>query len=264
MWAQALGGSSPSSRIVGATVHDARTVAAALRLGEAGLSATEVGRMLGLPRATVRDWLAGLGPGRTARTTCPRCGVVHDPFELSRSYVYLLGLYLGDGCVSAHPRGVFRLRIVLDLRYPDIIRQAAEAMAEVNRRAARVGRRIENCVEVSAYSKGWPCIFPQHGQGMKHHRRIALAHWQAELVTRYPEHVLRGLIHSDGCRFISTGRNWSWPRYAFSNRSADIHAIFRGACELLDVHWTAAGAYTTYVSRKADVAVLDDFIGPKR
>jgi hypothetical protein len=27
-------------------------------------------------------------------------------------------MYLGDGCLSAHPRGVFKLRISLDARYP--------------------------------------------------------------------------------------------------------------------------------------------------
>jgi hypothetical protein len=92
-----------------------------------------------------------------------------------------------------------------------------------------------------------------------------LVDWQQELVDRSPEPLLRGLIHSDGCRAVNTGRGgWSHPRYSFSNRSADIHAIFRGACERLGVRYTVAHPYTTYVSRKADVATLDGFIGPKR
>jgi len=32
---------------------------------------------------------------------------------------------------------------------------------------------------------------------------------------------------------------------------------------MLDIHWTVAGKYTIYVSRKADVARMDEFIGPK-
>jgi hypothetical protein len=52
--------------------------------------------------------------------------------------------------------------------------------------------------------------------------------------------------------------------YSFSNHSADIHAIFRAACDRLEVRWTDAKPHTTYVSRKADVARLDDFVGPKR
>jgi hypothetical protein len=45
--------------------------------------------------------------------------------------------------------------------------------------------------------------------------------------------------------------------------SHDIHQIFRDACDLLELHWTASGERTTYVSRKADVARMDGFIGPK-
>jgi hypothetical protein len=103
--------------------------------------------------------------------------------------------------------------------------------------------------ELYAYSKSWPCLFPQHGPGRKHERTPTL--------------LLRGLIHSDGCRFQNTGRGWSHPRYSFANKSADIKAIFWQACDLLDLHWTTSGEKTIYVSRKADVALLDRFIGPK-
>lgn len=73
-------------------------------------------------------------------------------------------------------------------------------------------------VQVSAYSKCLPNLFPQHGPGRKHERRIELVDWQEELVPRHPERLLRGLIHSDGCRFMNTGRAWRYPRYSFSNR----------------------------------------------
>ncbi|MFZ0976757.1 MAG: hypothetical protein WAN22_31350 [Solirubrobacteraceae bacterium] len=123
--------------------------------------------------------------------------------------------------------------------------------------------RPQNCVEVSAYWKCWPCLFPQHGAGRKHQRRIELTDWQTTLVDRWPEQLLRGLIHSDGCRFQNTGTNWSWPRYSFSQVSDDIRTIFCDACDRLGLRWTAARP-TIYVSRKADVAILDEFVGPKR
>jgi hypothetical protein len=63
---------------------------------------------------------------------------------------------------------------------------------------------------------------------------------------------------------MNTGRNWICPRYSFANKSADIRSIFCDACNRLGVHWTAAGQKDIYVSRKADVEVLDGFIGPKR
>jgi hypothetical protein len=126
-----------------------------------------------------------------------------------------------------------------------------------------VKRGVPSSVEVSAYSRSWPCLFPQHGPGRKHKRSIALADWQRELVAKMPEPLLRGLIHSDGCRFVNTGTNWRCARHSFSNRSEDILGIFQAACELVGVHCTRA-PHTVYVSRKADVAVLDEFIGPKR
>ncbi len=101
-------------------------VNAARELAAAGASATAVARELGLPRSTVRDWLAGQLP-RSAQPPPAGCGVVHLLHELPPEYVYLLGLYLGDGCLSSHPRGVYRLRIFLDAKYPGIITRAAGA-----------------------------------------------------------------------------------------------------------------------------------------
>lgn len=190
------------------------------------------------------------------------CGVVHTVDALPPEHVYLLGLYLGDGCISQHARLVHRLSIFLDAKYPGIIRRAGEAMQAT--RAGRPGAVTRgNCVEVYSYWRHWPCLFPQHGPGLKHERTIALTEWQAKLVGKHPEPLLQGLVHSDGCRSLNTGRcGWVNARYSFTNLSTDIHEIFRGACDLLGVHWTAAPR-VTYVSRTADVARLDEFIGPK-
>lgn len=91
------------------------------------------------------------------------------------------------------------------------------------------------------------------------------------MAAREPESLLRGLIDSDGCRFTITGRGgWRHPRYVFSNMSTDITSIFCTACDVLGLRWTASfpknerSAVAVYVSRKADVARMDEFIGPKR
>jgi hypothetical protein len=60
------------------------------------------------------------------------------------------------------------------------------------------------------------------------------------------------------------GGKYAYPRYFFSNRSADIHAIFRHACDLLGVRWRQNNEWNTNVARRDDVAFLDTFIGPKR
>jgi hypothetical protein len=41
-----------------------------------------------------------------------------------------------------------------------------------------------------------------------------------------------------------------------------IRSIFCWACDLLNLHWTTA-PNTVYVSRKVDVARMDEFVGPK-
>jgi len=94
-----------------------------------------------------------------------------------------------------------------------------------------------------------------------------LAPWQEQIVRREPEALLRGLIHSDGCRVTNRAtterKTYFCSRYHFSNRSQDIHAIFRAACDRIGVAWRPSGRYTTNVSKRASVERLDTFIGPK-
>lgn len=233
-------------------------------------TSTEIARLTGIPRSTVRDWLNGRRPQHRPRPPGPLNDAEIE--SLSSKYAYLLGMYLGDGCLASHPRSVYRLRISLDAKYPGIIEECREAIAavvpgnsvgETRRRSKLTKSEAHTIVEVHAYSKLWAWLFPQHGPGRKHERHIELSGWQWELVCSHPELMLRGLIHSDGCRFINTGTNWRHPRYSFSNRSSQILEIFEQTCVLIGVHCTQA-PHTVYVSRKADVARLDEFIGPKR
>lgn len=114
----------------------------------------------------------------------------------------------------------------------------------------------------------WPRLFPQHGPGRKHHRTIALALWQVELVEAEPGRFLRGLIHSDGWRGLNRvhvkGRDYAYPRYQFSSRSDDIRQLFVYGCELLGVAWRPWGRFHISVARRKSVALLDEHVGPKR
>jgi hypothetical protein len=79
---------------------------------------------------------------------------------------------------------------------------------------------------------------------------------------------IRGLIHSDGTRIVATERKGSYvrraPRYAFSNRSSDIHRLFCESCEALGIYWTHPTEHQIAIYRKASVDRLDEFVGPKR
>ena len=136
----------------------------------------------------------------------------------------------------------------------------------IGRRPGVTGKA--GCVDVSSGSKQWPCLFPQHGPGPKHLRRIALTDWQQAIVDEHPTGLLRGLIHSDGCRSLNRvvvrGREYAYPRYTFSNVSDDIKRIFCDACDALGIEWRRMNAKNISVARRASVARLDEFVGPKR
>jgi hypothetical protein len=174
-------GSNPTRRTL--DVRSETEVAKVQALAGDELNHCEIARATGIPRSTVRDWLTGKVPthGRSVRVATPP-----EP-----EYAYLLGMYLGDGCISAHPRAVYRLRVTLDMRYPGVIRECTEAMRSVMPRNAVHLLKLtdKNAMEVGCSSKAWPILFPQHGPGRKHLREIELAEWQREIVDQ-PHRVI--------------------------------------------------------------------------
>jgi hypothetical protein len=254
-----------------------REIADALRLVEAGLGDKEVARATGIPHHTVRTWRRGHVPERARRALagiaeCPRCG--GDAHEYARlphdDYAYLLGMYLGDGCLGQTRKGSFSLRISLDVVYPGIIWSARQAVAAVKGgplpHVAPHGASA--CVVITWYWKAWPCLFPQHAPGHKHERRIVLESWQDNIVAAAPQAFLRALIHTDGWRGTNRvrvkGRDYAYPRYQFSNRSDDIRRLFTDTCDQIGVAWRPWGRYHVSVARREAVAMLDTFIGPKQ
>jgi hypothetical protein len=178
-------------------------------------------------------------------------------------YTYLLGVYLGDGCLTACPRGVYRLRVSCANAYPELIRRCETAISQLL--PVKVGRAPQQgCTEVYAHSKHWICLFPQHGPGPKHKRKIELTAWQQELIDRDPRPLLQGLLHSDGCRVDNWVKGTPYPRYHFSNTSTDIQAIFGRACDAIGVQWRPHNPVSLSVARRGSVALLDAFVGPKR
>lgn len=215
----------------GTPMHSQATVAEALRLRSAGLNNCEISRRVGAPRSTVRDWSSGKRP----RSCLPPSDFIHDP----SAYVYLLGLYLGDGCISAHPRGVFRLRITLDVRYPAIAEEceaALQAVLPLNRVARHL--RQCNCYEISTGAR-------------QPSPRSPLAR---------PDPLRRLSLRKHGARKLALSPLLvQQPLHPYQ---ADLLRRLRSSRYSLD-RGTAAPK-TIYVSRKADVARLDKFIGPKR
>lgn len=208
--------------------------------------------------------------GFECRATPPDVTACADIRALGETYVYLLGLYLGDGCISRAPKNVWRLRIFQDQRYTNLIAACTSAMAEVG--GVRVGhvQRI-GCIEIGSYSKHWTCLFPQHGEGVKHERVIQLKAWQNHLVWLHPQALIRGLIQSDGCRVVNWVKRplrdgikkYGYIRYFFTNTSSDIRQLFVDTCALIGVECRPDGEKNISIARRHSVQLLEEFIGPK-
>ena len=254
-------------------MHDNPTRIRALALLAQGESLSAVSHKMDIARATLRDWRDH--PEKlalSATRTCPRCSLDRSTVEPPGDYAYLLGLYLGDGCISRQgQKEVWTLRITCADAWPGLQVECKRAMQAVRPGNSVMTVHKEGCVDLVSYSKHWPCLFPQHGPGRKHERTIELEPWQEEIVTAHPGDFARGLFHSDGCRLINRvrrplkdGDRWyEYPRYLFVNKSADIHRLCGEALDRLGVAWRFSKPTTISVARRQAVARLDEFVGPK-
>jgi hypothetical protein len=253
------------------------TVDMALRLSAIGILDKENASVCGVSVAAIRHWRCGrrrgpycLSESAAARRTasCPRCHgrAMDDP-----AYAYLLGLYLGDGHISRARRGVFVLSLFCSDAWPGLVAAARSAMSAVMPTSGVFCVQRQGCAEVKSTSKHWPCLFPQHGPGRKHTRKIELEQWQQVIMSRYPGEFAKGLFHSDGWRGVNRvrrrltdgDRSYEYPRYIFKNESGDILRLCGESLDLLGVAWRFSRRNAISVARREAVARLDEFVGPK-
>jgi hypothetical protein len=186
-------------------------------------------------------------------------------------YSELLAMYLGDGCISDHPR-TQRLRIVLDRKYPGIVLETRQLLERCfpSNRVDEVD--APGCIHVGLYSLHLGCLFPQDGPGRKHDRAIVLENWQLGRVTRAPWPFIRGCIRTDGCCFVNRTdihrpRPYEYVSYQFSNKSEDIVALFVAACEQVGVftriNRSRQGHWAVRINRRESVALMLDEVGVK-
>jgi transcriptional regulator with XRE-family HTH domain len=237
-----------------------------------GLSDREIARRTGVPQGTVSRWRrAGTPPQTVLRSIRRDSWAVRD----RRAYCYLLGTYLGDGTISYQPPDYWQLDIINDRRYQLISTEILDAM-RITFPGATPRKWPSHAGESDILHVAHPALpaaFPQHGPGRKHTRRIELVDWQRELTQACPDALIRGLIHSDGCRTVNafttalpSGRlaKYSYVRYFFTNHSGDIRRIFAEHCELLGIRVTQPNHRNLAVSHRDSVAIMDRIVGPKR
>ncbi|MFK4147515.1 helix-turn-helix domain-containing protein [Streptomyces sp. NPDC004065] len=250
-------------------MYDVSTRMRVLSLVAQGRSLNSVSKQTGISRAAIRSWQNRLEPLPRMAPRAP------GPPSDDRAYAYLLGLYLGDGCISAHPRSGYYLRIACADAWPGLMRLCREAIMRVSPGVSVYAVRKQGCAMVTSYSPHWPHLFPQHAPGRKHERRIVLEPWQQGIVDAHPWEFVRGLIHSDGCRITNwttrlvggERKRYEYPRYFFTNVSADIRRLYTDTLDKLGVEWAHCArdgdAYNISVARRASVALMDAHVGPK-
>jgi hypothetical protein len=238
----------------------------------AGVPNAEIARKLNVPKGTVGTWKyrdrarhPELYPPIGAE--CPIC---LGAAPTARPYSYLLGQYLGDGHIGTKPRQR-TLRIACCADYPVIMEDTQRAMIQVLPGASTSRFRRTGCTDVKSYSAHWTCLFPQAGPGMKHTRKIELADWQVQIVEEYPWELIRGLIHSDGCRITNwterpvagERKRYEYTRYFFTNASTDIRDLYCRTLDMVGVEWRQSNWRNISVAKKNSVALMDLHVGPK-
>ncbi|KJY41345.1 hypothetical protein VR41_13055 [Streptomyces sp. NRRL B-1568] len=251
-------------------MYDLETRKHALALVSQGRSINAVSKQTGISRAAIRQWMIQVDTP-TRLSPCTMCGPDPRPPQDGAAYAYLLGLYLGDGCLSRQPSGGYALRIACAEAWPGLIVACRDAIKKVRPENSVCVVQNQGCVTVTSHSRHWPCFFPQHGPGKKHERLIALAPWQQRIVDAHPWEFVRGLIHSDGCRITNwttktvrgERRRYEYPRYFFTNKSGDIRRLYTDTLDALGIEWTQANSRNVSVARRTSVALMDAHVGPK-
>lgn len=248
-------------------MYGQEVVAQAQTYLDTGLSASEVGRRLDICHSTISRWARtnrAKGSNATSRVTPfqerDSCNEGECPAVLAMdevSYAYLLGIYLGDGCIDRLSR-CDRLRVFQDPKYPRLAELCLEAMRKVLPASTPGQYRSRTVLVAYVYSQHLRCLFPQMGAGKKHLRSIEMTRWQGGLIEQHPWRFLSGLLHSDGCRSRNIVGGRDYPRWSFANLSPDINHLFQQVATDVGLRYTKGQhSIDTHISRRADVALVD-------
>jgi hypothetical protein len=163
----------------------------------------------------------------------------------------------------------WRLRITLDAHYPRIVDDCSVLLRRCfSHNSVDLVRRRDGAVDVSVYHQHLPCLFPQHGPGKKHERRIAVEEWQLALVLSAPWPFIRGCIRTDGCVFVNRTGRYEYVSYHFGNLSRDIVNLLALALTHVGVEYRLTsgcrrGIHNLRINRRASVALMLENVGLK-
>lgn len=244
-----------------------------LRLFEDGKSKMEISRMTGINRRTLTDWIS---PKYIRKTDNPRNSYQPitdfneylDTEEKRKAYAFILGVYLCDGhiCTSKLLRAP-ALRLTNDIKYIKNTQEWIDNISVLLPENSINKHRHSKCNAnlITVYSRKLVDLFPQHGPGKKHQRKLELAEWQRTIINKYPSEFLRACFQSDGCIYtLKNGGRY----YSFSNMSEDIMDWFLSALSSIGINKQKTRSvkskiFIVQISKKSDVEILQSIIAYK-
>ncbi len=179
-------------------------------------------------------------------------------------YSYLYGLYLGDGCVYLHKKGVYGLMIALDMKYPKLINEVYESLSTFHNNKVQTRIRYVNCCNLTIYGKYINVLFPKFGIGNKYKNMVFITkELQDNLCYKS---LLKGLFQSDGSYYYDNYNDKYF--YNFTNMSVDIINIFIMCLNNLDIKYTLNikknNVYVVYIRRINEVEKMMKIVGIKK
>lgn len=158
--------------------------------------------------------------------------------ELQKAYSYTLAVYLCDGhIIEVASKRTHLLRLFNDIKYPNDSLEWKNNLQKIlpNNVCNQYNPKNRNIFLTTIHSCLLPNLFPQHGKGEKHNRKLVLQDWQKEIITKYPKEFIRGCIQSDGCVYIHKQGMREYKKHAFVNKSEDIVEFFLYTLSLVGI-----------------------------
>lgn len=262
-----------------------------MKLHSNGMRIVDIVSLTGLTRSCVNNWInrGSKIHGNTAQLKYSRLDPENpidslriktssdDVDKMYSAYSFVLGMYLGDGCISKVGR-TKSLQIALDMKYNKLNEYVVDQLTVLfgkkpyvlDRSVDRGQKNKSNSLDVKVYSIDMGILFPHEGSGAKHLRKIELTEWQKRIIN--PIQLVKGLMMSDGSYFHCN--TYNRDNYSFCNASKDICRILIEMLDILGIKYNShtkkkIGVKGTVlkthvnVNRREEVKKLHDLIGDK-
>ena len=231
-----------------------------------GLNNSQLSKKFNIPRTTIKYWTENKYNNHNHNENLKIKNIDDYLIGKNKCYSYILGIYLGDGCISKAKKS-YKIRIALDEKYYNIIEECEKNFKELFP-SSSVGIykvKNKNMYFVNVYSCNLLELFPQHGDGLKYKRDIKLEKFQYDIIDDVQ--LIKGLIHSDGCLYKANNKGYISFFYNFTNMSKNIIDILCGSLDNININYKINkhknDVYLVNIYKQKDFIKLYSLIGTK-